>query len=84
MPEEGGSDQVVGYLIDACHAVLEVEDVEADSDFFDQGGHSILTGRVVTRVRGEQGGPVSLRDAFPARTPRKISEAVSGRSSVPN
>ncbi|WP_458164430.1 phosphopantetheine-binding protein [Kribbella sp. WER1] len=80
MPEAAGSGQVVDCLVDTYRSVLEVEEVDADSDFFDLGGHSVLAGRVVAQVRDQLDIPISLRDIFTARTPRGISEAVSGRA----
>ncbi len=79
MPEAAVPDQVVDCLIDTYRSVLEIEEVDADSDFFTLGGHSVLAGRVVARARDQMGIPISLRDVFTARTPRGISEAVSGR-----
>ncbi|WP_248580856.1 phosphopantetheine-binding protein [Nocardioides sp. InS609-2] len=84
MLETAGSDQVVDCLVTTYRSVLEVEDVDADSDFFELGGHSVLAGRVVAQVRDQLGIPVSLRDVFTARTPRGISEAVSGRDPLPH
>ncbi|MEV6412961.1 phosphopantetheine-binding protein [Kribbella sp. NPDC051718] len=80
MPEAAGSGQVVDCLVDTYRSVLEVEEVDADSDFFDLGGHSVLAGRVVARVREQLDIPISLRDVFTARTPRGIADAVSGRA----
>ncbi|MGZ0150509.1 phosphopantetheine-binding protein [Kribbella sp. WER1] len=71
---------MVDCLVDTYRSVLEVEEVDADSDFFDLGGHSVLAGRVVAQVRDQLDIPISLRDIFTARTPRGISEAVSGRA----
>lgn len=82
MPRAEGFDQVVECLIDAYRSILEIEEVDADSDFFKHGGHSILAGRVVARSRDELGISISLRDVFTARTPRGIAEAVCDRGAL--
>lgn len=80
MLEAAAPEQVVDCLVDAYSAILEVDDVDADSDFFELGGHSVLAGRVVARVRDQLGIQISLRDVFTARTPQAIAEAVDGRA----
>lgn len=80
MTVDPGPDHVIECLVEIYRSVLEFEEVDADSDFFVLGGHSVLAGRVVAQAREHLGIPVSLRDVFTARTPRGISEAVSGRA----
>jgi acyl carrier protein len=48
--------------------VLEVAEIGVDDDFFDLGGHSMLTVRVRDRIREETGLEVPIADLF--RHPR--------------
>ncbi|MGW3991578.1 condensation domain-containing protein [Streptomyces sp. NPDC004830] len=59
--------------------VLGRETVAADANFFRNGGHSLLAGKLVNRVRGALGTEVGIRDLFLAPTPaalhRRLAEA---------
>ncbi|TCJ94564.1 non-ribosomal peptide synthetase [Nocardia alba] len=56
----------------AMAAVLSLDEIGADEDFFDRGGHSLLAVRLVGRLtRGEL--PVVLDDVFAAPTPRALA-----------
>jgi amino acid adenylation domain-containing protein len=59
--------------------VLGREEVDAGDDFFDLGGHSLLLGQVLARVRAAFGVDLSVRTAFEARTlaalARRIEES---------
>ncbi|MDJ0841273.1 MAG: non-ribosomal peptide synthase/polyketide synthase, partial [Acidobacteriota bacterium] len=48
--------------------VLELDKVSAAASFFDLGGHSLMAGRVTTRIRERLGRDVSLRDLFSSPT----------------
>ncbi|WP_333766773.1 amino acid adenylation domain-containing protein [Streptomyces sp. IBSBF 2435] len=64
-------------LCEVFAAVLGVDSVRADDDFFALGGDSILSIQLVSRVR-EAGLGVSPRDIFVHRTPEAIAAAATG------
>ncbi|MFD9549376.1 amino acid adenylation domain-containing protein [Nocardia salmonicida] len=72
-------------ICQAMAAVLSVDEIGADDDFFDKGGHSLLAVRLVGRLtRGEL--PVVLDDVFAAPTPRALAariDAVDPRTHRP-
>ncbi|HET9382915.1 MAG TPA: condensation domain-containing protein, partial [Streptomyces sp.] len=52
--------------------VLGRDTVTADANFFRSGGHSLLAGRLVNRVRGALGVQLGIRDLFLAPTPAAL------------
>ena len=72
------ADMASGLLHTICQAmaaVLSVDEIGADDDFFDKGGHSLLAVRLVGRLtRGEL--PVVLDDVFAAPTPRALAARI--------
>lgn len=56
--------------------VLHDETVDADTNFFDVGGDSVLAGRVVARLRVRTGARVSLRAFFDAPTPPGVAAVI--------
>jgi len=82
MAEQLETERQIEGLVEIFRAVLPPAPIDAESDFFDLGGHSVLAGRVVARAQEQLDIPVSMRDVFTARTPRAIVEAVNARASL--
>ncbi|MGU3499521.1 non-ribosomal peptide synthase/polyketide synthase [Mycobacterium sp. C31M] len=53
--------------------VLSCDNVSPDDDFFDLGGHSLISIRLINRVRSELGAEMSLRDVFDAPTVAELA-----------
>jgi acyl carrier protein len=55
-----------------------VEAPGVHDDFFALGGHSLMAGRLVTRLLEELGVELSLRDLFDYLTPGRVCRAGGG------
>ncbi|QLY33181.1 amino acid adenylation domain-containing protein [Nocardia huaxiensis] len=66
----------VAALCDAMAAVLAVDDIGAEDDFFAAGGHSLTAVRLVGRLR-RAGFAVVLDDVFAAPTPRALATRIA-------
>jgi amino acid adenylation domain-containing protein len=79
-PEEAPRTPAEELLAGIWEEVLGRAQVGAGDDFFDLGGHSLLLGQVLARVRAAFGVELSVRTAFEARTlaalARRIEESL--------
>ncbi|MFD3329671.1 condensation domain-containing protein [Streptomyces sp. NPDC058701] len=66
--------------------VLNRETVAPDANFFKSGGHSLLAGKLVNRIRGALGLELGMRDLFLAPTPtalhRRLAAAPGGAATA--
>ncbi|MBQ1075172.1 amino acid adenylation domain-containing protein [Micromonospora sp. C31] len=71
-----GVDDVTRSLLAILAELLPGTEVEADTDFFRQGGNSLLATRLLAAVRRQSGVVVPLRDFLRAPTVRAVADAV--------
>ena len=69
--------EVEARLLAIWKAVLEVEEVGVDDDFFDLGGHSLIATQIVNRVRDELVVELGLRDIYAAPTVAGLAARVA-------
>ncbi|MBL1074669.1 amino acid adenylation domain-containing protein [Nocardia sp. 2] len=68
-------DEALALIRSAMAAVLSVDEIGSDDDFFAEGGHSLLAVRLVGRLSRAQL-PVVLDDVFAAPTPRALAARI--------
>ena len=67
--EHSTQDSIIGIF----REVLQIEDIEGDSDFFHLGGHSLLAIRVIARIDSQMGIKLSVRALFDNPTPNQLA-----------
>ncbi|MEC3979520.1 thioester reductase domain-containing protein [Amycolatopsis sp. H20-H5] len=73
-------DGVERRLAEIWASVLDKDRIGRDDDFFVRGGHSLLAGTLIARVRAELGVDVPVRTLFEATTLAAFAEAVERHS----
>ncbi|MEE8586886.1 MAG: amino acid adenylation domain-containing protein, partial [Acidobacteriota bacterium] len=71
-PQSPAEELIVGIWAE----VLQVEQVGAQSSFFDLGGHSLLATQAVSRIRRALGVELPLRAIFEAPTPAQLARRI--------
>lgn len=72
-PPQGATEEQVAALF---RALLGLETVQAEDDFFALGGHSLLATRLVGRLREETGADLRIRAVYEAPTVAALAQAV--------
>ena len=72
----GGSDDVNLVLEQLWRRLLPLKDVDAQTDFFDAGGHSLLAVRLFTEIRKRFNIDFGLSTLFEARTIGALAELI--------
>ncbi|NLE80820.1 MAG: amino acid adenylation domain-containing protein, partial [Rhodococcus sp.] len=72
-------DHIEELVARAFEDVLGITRVGADDDFFDLGGHSLSSTRVIAQIRMASGADVSVRTLFDAPTVRDLASAIQRR-----
>ncbi|MFT4081597.1 MAG: non-ribosomal peptide synthetase [Nocardioides sp.] len=74
--DSGPSDLVATQIAQVFEAVLEMEAVGIDDNFFEIGGHSVKAASVASRVSRAFGLTLPLREVFDRPTPAALAVAV--------
>jgi hypothetical protein len=72
------ASELEGVISEIWQEVLRVPKVGVHDNFFDIGGHSLLTVRVHAKLRGAIEQPVSITDLFRFPTVRSLAEHLGG------
>jgi acyl carrier protein len=70
-------------VLEVLSAVLKVDGIGVEDDFFDHGGHSLLATQAISRLRARFGGELPLRVIFESRTAEKLAAAIDARAEAP-
>jgi amino acid adenylation domain-containing protein/non-ribosomal peptide synthase protein (TIGR01720 family) len=82
-PPQTPTEQALCRLFGEVLGIGDAAGVGVDDDFFDLGGHSLLTIRLISRVRAEMGAELSLGDIFTARTVAQLAAGLDIASTPP-
>ncbi|HET7866620.1 MAG TPA: amino acid adenylation domain-containing protein, partial [Burkholderiaceae bacterium] len=81
-PYQAPAGDIEGTLADIWTAVLKIERVGRDDDFFELGGNSLLAVQIVSRIRARLGGTIRVADVFTHSTLREqaafVANALAG------
>ncbi|MFF7635947.1 amino acid adenylation domain-containing protein [Kitasatospora sp. NPDC008050] len=80
---EPGDEELVGRLIGLWRTFLKRDDITADSNFFTNGGHSLLAARLVRQVEKAADTRVKLADVFGSPTPARLAAHLAARAAGP-
>ncbi|MCW2929347.1 MAG: non-ribosomal peptide synthetase [Actinomycetia bacterium] len=75
-PYQAPGDDFERAAASAFAAILGLDQVSGDADFFASGGDSLLAARLVARLRAAAGARLTVRDVFEAPTPRALAVAL--------
>ncbi len=74
MPFVAPQNALEGTIAEVWREVLKVENVGAEDNFFDLGGHSLLVVQVHRKLRDQISQPLSLTDLYRFPTIRSLAE----------
>jgi phthiocerol/phenolphthiocerol synthesis type-I polyketide synthase E len=83
-PGPGSADKVTGRVAAIWCAVLGVEDIQPDDDFFDLGGNSLVAVQLIAQVRKAFGVKLPMRAVFDTPTVNgmavRVAQLLSGKA----
>ncbi|WEJ99149.1 MAG: condensation domain-containing protein [Candidatus Sphingomonas phytovorans] len=82
--ESSEDDILLAAMTDVWRAVLEVDVLPPDADFFAFGGHSLLATKLVARIQQEFGVKLPVVRVFELRTLKNVTGALFGDAAAPD
>ncbi|MEE4186422.1 MAG: amino acid adenylation domain-containing protein [Gammaproteobacteria bacterium] len=76
LPYRAPATPLEQLLTEQYAAVLNIERVSSDADFFQLGGHSLLATRLISRIRDAAGIELPLKDVFRHPTPARLAARI--------
>ena len=76
-------DELVSAVLKLWRDLLQREDLDVDSNFFTNGGHSLLGAQLLKRVEDTLGAVLRLADLFEAPTPAGLAKTVRRTGAAP-